>query len=1472
MKSSISTINLTHVIGAVVVTCVMLMSVLVPSQKAQAQTTEDLQEIIAQLLAQVAALQAQLAELQGNEGNEGEPSEGGEGPGVEVEERQCVELTYTLYRGMSDRRTNGEVSKLQRFLAETGDYTYPRITGYYGESTETAVKKWQARNGVVSYGTPRSTGYGVVGEKTREAMAKGCVPPISDPYPPTPTIEVTSPNGGEEWKTRQVNTITWKPYSYDPDINPADDVTAYLEKRVRGRYQTVGKIMENGKASIHTHLEIDRYGNYADSGDYYVRVVNNETGEWDRSDRSFEIINEDPEEDEVRVLSPNGGETIKIGEKYRIKWSGPQDGEYVLNVQDADGYGVGLAEKGTVDGNENSWKAGNVYIQSDRGWVTETLEPGSYKIHINEISTGYGISDESNRTFELVGDVEEEKEFSVEVLSPNGGEEIDPSEPVRIAWTATNIDTVSIALYKSDRWLAWIHRDLDNGLDGKQAISWTPTEEIIEKAGTDENLKIYITGRRDDGNGYVDDKSDRPFAFESTSTSENQYLSVTASDDSVQSGEQVTYTIKKKNGFVRYAKIETRCDDDLVSINAKGGSSCGEDTIVRFRGDMYAWTESYDAVRNADVVFTATPLNWLKRTLPGPVPSVEVAVTGVGVSTDNLTLETSGLDPDAATLLLDENDTTEYAIFAFELSAEGSENEITIDEIMVEVDTSADSLNTLVRDFRLHASGDVLSATYPAESYDGSDNDAQLVFDISETIVINPEETVDFELFVEFDSLESVPSEGYTIGASIGPSMVDAEGAQGDVSLGGRQVKGATHTIRGGSAQLLLDSEPSDGTGTADSVVIVGETTNDNYATMFLEFDITALNDDLWVPMDSITRGNANTAGVALDILLGGIVTNTGTLQASYDIEGADEDNGYFELNEGESYTMVVTVEMFKPTQTGSYSFRLNSIGYNDREYAAPNKTAVPEDRDEYTSDSVSVPSGGYSQASYGGGYSQSGYYSQTSYYGQGAYGGVRGAATSISSEVRQELLSALKRTYDNLGGYRTQLQSEMRGEVLGASISNEEIMKQIQELLKILLQLQAQLAEMVAANDTEDVTVDSEVEVYENNENDFRIESPTGGETIEASAIRKITWSPLYPVHKVRAYLETKRSTGFKTVGEIEPLENLGDDAIYWAGNMALRNGDIPTMNRDYYIRIENTETGESSRTKSAFTIADPDSYLEVDVVKVNGSGFDDSYSGHPSKQIPSSATEVSISWESNRHSEECTIYLSNINKRVNNVKAEGLDTKGTITMQLPKASVGDRILVNVSCVSAGAVYERNHGEGNAYLLKGSERAESPDTTESDTGNDTVEVGVNVVKLETDVRENDEYSTDDNEAVLTFTFEVGALTDAYLEDTATVLEGTVPDSKDGIFVTVFDQGGKSVSPSVVKDITISSSAERVDGYYVTPRGHSSSFTLTMVIDPDEAGYYSGELSALRFTSQPGRGASDLVVVDGGQTDNIFVN
>ena len=140
---------------------------------ASADQAADLSAQAQTLLQQVNALQAQLsggAAISSNGSTNGvnssayvPPSSAGSG--------LCPNIGRVLKLGSSGQ----DVSRLQKFLARDRS-VYPEaiISGYYGELTQVAVRRWQAKYNIVSSGTPETTGFGVTGPRTAAAIALLC--------------------------------------------------------------------------------------------------------------------------------------------------------------------------------------------------------------------------------------------------------------------------------------------------------------------------------------------------------------------------------------------------------------------------------------------------------------------------------------------------------------------------------------------------------------------------------------------------------------------------------------------------------------------------------------------------------------------------------------------------------------------------------------------------------------------------------------------------------------------------------------------------------------------------------------------------------------------------------------------------------------------------------------------------------------------------------------------------------------------------------------------------------------------------------------------------------------------------------------------------------------------------------------------------------------------------------------------------
>ncbi len=110
-------------------------------------------------------------------------------------------FTSTMKKGMS----SADIKRLQQLLnsdsdtriAASGVGSPGKETNYYGSLTEAAVKKFQAKYGLASSGTPETTGYGLVGPATRAKLftvfSAGVTPVAPSIATPSPVASAVSP-------------------------------------------------------------------------------------------------------------------------------------------------------------------------------------------------------------------------------------------------------------------------------------------------------------------------------------------------------------------------------------------------------------------------------------------------------------------------------------------------------------------------------------------------------------------------------------------------------------------------------------------------------------------------------------------------------------------------------------------------------------------------------------------------------------------------------------------------------------------------------------------------------------------------------------------------------------------------------------------------------------------------------------------------------------------------------------------------------------------------------------------------------------------------------------------------------------------------------------------------------------------------------------------------------------------------------
>jgi peptidoglycan hydrolase-like protein with peptidoglycan-binding domain len=290
-----------------------------------------------------------------------------------------------------------------------------------------------------------------------------------------------------------------------------------------------------------------------------------------------------------------------------------------------------------------------------------------------------------------------------------------------------------------------------------------------------------------------------------------------------------------------------------------------------------------------------------------------------------LVVRTSSEDPDAQTLQLERETTSGWMnVFAFELDADDSEDDLTIDSIPLTVDvTDSETYNALVRDARLVIDGEEYD---DVEVQSGATDTATLVFD-TEGLTLDAGESVTVELELEFRAL-SQADEGTKLQASISSSQVDDIDAEGEEELSATQISGSAtgeiHTLRtGGTTNGNVETSA---TWKENS----NATSDDDEGVYTIEFEVSAFNQDVFIK-DSAVRGTTTSTGGVNFILEdnSGEVTE-GVVDANLD-STADEDDGWFFIPEGSTETFTLTVE-YNPEDEGFYRLQLYTINYNDTE------------------------------------------------------------------------------------------------------------------------------------------------------------------------------------------------------------------------------------------------------------------------------------------------------------------------------------------------------------------------------------------------------------------------------------------------------------------------------------------------------------------------------------------------------------
>jgi peptidoglycan hydrolase-like protein with peptidoglycan-binding domain len=366
----------------------------------------------------------------------------------------------------------------------------------------------------------------------------------------------------------------------------------------------------------------------------------------------------------------------------------------------------------------------------------------------------------------------------------------------------------------------------------------------------------------------------------------------------VDASDEDNYLGDEDDGILRFSGLDIVAMEDeevdvIVAVTINNSIDLG--------GDADAWTVAILNTRFFDADGVATTLD---NDDDSDFESTESFTVEEAGFEDEVIVKTSSSDPDSATLQVEDDSKSDwFTVFIFDLDTDDSMNDIELNEVVIDLALSQ-PYNTVVDDAELVIDGvtvddfDVSSTTV---------NNPELSFDVDGDVTIDAGDRVAAELKLRFKALVV---EGTTVEASIDGADIDAEGA--DDVTGEGAATGEEHTLRSTGIVVELDSTDAD--------VQVVDGNNNDYATFVMTLDVTAFEQDVFIPVNaastslSLVDGNGATIANAIS------ASSTVVITSSAEEGGAGD--AFFEINEGQTETVTITVT-YTPGTDGSQAARL---------------------------------------------------------------------------------------------------------------------------------------------------------------------------------------------------------------------------------------------------------------------------------------------------------------------------------------------------------------------------------------------------------------------------------------------------------------------------------------------------------------------------------------------------------------------
>lgn len=353
----------------------------------------------------------------------------------------------------------------------------------------------------------------------------------------------------------------------------------------------------------------------------------------------------------------------------------------------------------------------------------------------------------------------------------------------------------------------------------------------------------------------------------------------------------------------------------------------GEDTVITVAATFKDGIDnSYFTSYNVDVTsMRYFDADGVADTIDPSVSPVSFTLEAAGAN-DEIVVKKSSNDPKATTLKLKDDAKSDWEnVFTFDIDTKNSVNDIELTEVPVTVEVSSSTFDGLVAEYELVIDGTTvknLADNNGATSGKYTNGTSTTItFDVDGDVIINAGDRVEAKLMLRFKSLAS-GDEGTTVRGLMTTANVNniiALGADDLMNTSPDQLTGSAtgdyHTVRTTGIDASLDS--------SSAVVTVNQNANDDYATFKVAVEVTAFDQDVFISTNPATSTTWSIVDAA------GANATSGTRSVVLTSSG-DENGGYFEINEGETETITLTVTYTPGVSNTAARLALGSLKFDD--------------------------------------------------------------------------------------------------------------------------------------------------------------------------------------------------------------------------------------------------------------------------------------------------------------------------------------------------------------------------------------------------------------------------------------------------------------------------------------------------------------------------------------------------------------